>query len=83
MEPPPAPAVDVDARRLLCPLPLLRAEKAMAALRPGEVLRLRATDPGLQRDLPAWCAVNGHHLLSLEQQDGLWIGTVRKGDPPP
>lgn len=73
------PAATVDARRLLCPLPILRAQGAMEGLRPGEVLAIRATDPGLHRDLPAWCKVQGHTLLGIREADGELVGLVAKG----
>ncbi|MBF0154624.1 MAG: sulfurtransferase TusA family protein, partial [Magnetococcales bacterium] len=55
----------VDARRLLCPLPLIRAEAAMKPLPPGAILVIHATDRGLHQDLPAWCAMHGHTLLEI------------------
>lgn len=79
----PAPIVnvdgEVDARRLLCPLPLLRLDAAMRRMAPGQILRLRATDPGLGQDLPAWCRINGHALLALTTMAPEVIGYVRKG----
>ena len=75
------PALDVrlDLRHLLCPLPILRAEAAMTTMRSGAILELRATDPGIVRDLPAWCSVNGHHLLELKTEGREWVGRVAKG----
>ena len=75
----PEPDHEIDARNLLCPMPILRAEAAIAAMAPGAILAVRATDPGLRRDLPAWCRVNGHHLLGLEQRGRELRGLVRKG----
>ncbi|MBF0184517.1 MAG: sulfurtransferase TusA family protein [Magnetococcales bacterium] len=77
----PTPHADqtVDARRLLCPMPILRAETALRALPPGATLALLATDPGIQHDLPAWCQINGHALLELRQQGREWVGWVVKG----
>ncbi|MEO5353337.1 MAG: sulfurtransferase TusA family protein [Magnetococcus sp. XQGC-1] len=69
----------LDLRHLLCPLPILRAEAAMANMRSGEILELRATDPGIVHDLPAWCSVNGHRLLELKAEGREWIGRVAKG----
>ncbi|MBF0425450.1 MAG: sulfurtransferase TusA family protein [Magnetococcales bacterium] len=74
-----SPQVEVDARNLLCPLPVLRVASAMEELAVGAVLRIRATDPGLSRDLPAWCTVNGHRLLQMDRQGSEWIGLVCKG----
>ncbi|MBF0182155.1 MAG: sulfurtransferase TusA family protein [Magnetococcales bacterium] len=69
----------VDARRLLCPMPILRAEAAMQNLPDGATLAVRATDPGISRDLPAWCRVNGHRLLEIRQSGREWTGFVVKG----
>ena len=54
----------LDARGLRCPLPLLRAKQALAALAVGEVLEVLATDAGAGRDIPAWCQLAGHELLA-------------------
>jgi len=55
----------VDARGLLCPLPLAMAKREMQRLSPGETLVLLATDPEAPIDLGAWAASEGH---SLEQR---------------
>lgn len=53
---------ELDARGLLCPLPVLKARKRLAALAPGQVLRLIATDPAAVIDVPHYCAESGHIL---------------------
>ena len=70
--------VELDVRGLLCPLPVLRARKRLAAMNPGEILRIVATDPAAAIDVPHYCAESGHALLSTEQRDGLLIFTIRK-----
>lgn len=57
----------LDARRLLCPLPVIRAQDAIATLAPGEKLQVVATDPGVMHDIPAWCRIHGHQVLSAEK----------------
>lgn len=57
---------DLDARGLLCPLPVLKARKALRALEPGQVLRLRADDPAAVVDVPHFCAEAGHELVTAE-----------------
>lgn len=52
----------VDARGLLCPLPLTMAKRRMAELRPGETLVVLATDPEATIDLAAWAADDGHEF---------------------
>jgi tRNA 2-thiouridine synthesizing protein A len=54
---------ECDAAGLNCPLPVLRARKALAPLPPGAVLRLVATDPMAAIDVPHFCAEAGHMLL--------------------
>jgi tRNA 2-thiouridine synthesizing protein A len=62
---------EVDARGLNCPLPILRAKKALAEMNSGEVLRVMATDPGSVRDFQAFAKQTGNHLLehSAENQE--------------
>jgi tRNA 2-thiouridine synthesizing protein A len=59
----PHPDADLDARGLLCPLPVLKARKRLAALSSGQVLRMLATDPAAVIDVPHFCAEAGHALL--------------------
>ncbi len=53
----------VDARRLLCPLPVIRVQDRVATLAPGTRVEVVCTDPGALNDIPAWCRINGHRLL--------------------
>ncbi|KQV45323.1 MULTISPECIES: sulfurtransferase TusA family protein [Telluria group] len=59
---------DLDARGLNCPLPILKAKKALAELESGQVLRIVATDPGSVRDFQAFAKQTGNALLSHIQQ---------------
>ena len=54
----------VDAVGLACPLPILRAKKALAIIAPGEVLRVITTDRGAVRDFQAFCRQTGNELLA-------------------
>lgn len=54
---------EVDARGLRCPLPILRAKKALADLQSGEVLKVLATDPGSQRDFAAFAKQTGNQIV--------------------
>ncbi len=54
---------EVDARGLNCPLPILRAKKALAELKPGQLLRVVATDPGSVKDFQAFAKQTGNELL--------------------
>jgi tRNA 2-thiouridine synthesizing protein A len=68
----------LDTRGLKCPLPVLRARKAMQGIAPGAVLRVLATDPGTVRDFQAFCAATGHELVEHSQADGELAFRIRK-----
>ena len=72
------PDTTLDTRGLKCPLPVLRARKAMQSVGPGGVLRVLATDPGTVRDFQAFCAATGHELLEHAEQDGEFSFRIRK-----
>lgn len=71
----------LDARNLLCPMPVIRVQGAMESLAPGEELEVVCTDPGAMSDVPAWCRVHGHEVLEVvEDRDADEIRiTVRAG----
>jgi TusA-related sulfurtransferase len=58
---------ELDARGLNCPLPILKAKKALSEMQSGEILRVVATDPGSERDFKAFAKQTGNELL--EQQN--------------
>lgn len=68
----------VDARGLMCPMPVLAATKAMKLLDPGEVIKVIATDKGSLSDMPAWAEDNGHVLLSSGTEDDALVFYIRK-----
>jgi len=53
----------LNARRLLCPLPVIRTQDKVKQLQAGDQLEVIGTDPGIMQDIPAWCRVNGHKVL--------------------
>jgi tRNA 2-thiouridine synthesizing protein A len=55
---------ELDARRLLCPMPVIRTQNRIKDLQPGDRLTVIATDPGVQSDIPAWCRINGHRIIT-------------------
>lgn len=61
---------DIDARGLMCPLPVLRARKALLGMPVGAVLRITADDPVAVIDLPHFCAEAGHDMIEMTQIDG-------------
>ena len=59
----------LDARGLLCPMPVIKTQNAAQQLQPGDQLQVLATDPGVLHDIPAWCRVNGHKVISSQELD--------------
>lgn len=57
----------VDARNLLCPLPVIRTQDAAAQCMPGDELQVLCTDPGALHDIPAWCRMFGHSVIEIDQ----------------
>lgn len=60
--------IELDARGLECPLPLLKAKQALNRMASGEYLVVRCTDPGSVRDFQVFAQQSGHRLLSSDQQ---------------
>lgn len=70
----------LDARGLLCPLPVLKARKRLMALAPGAVLEVLADDPAAVIDMPHFCAEQGHELLAAEPApEGATRYRIRRG----
>lgn len=68
----PDPAVtSLDVVGLKCPLPVLKARKALAGLAPGAVLEVLASDPGAAEDFEAFCRATGHRLIGQSTADGV------------
>ncbi|KAB1117961.1 sulfurtransferase TusA family protein [Micromonospora aurantiaca] len=68
----------VDARDLMCPMPVLAATKAMRRLGPTQVIKVLATDKGALSDIPAWAEDNGYELLSSGIEEGILVFFIRK-----
>lgn len=60
----------LDARYLLCPMPVIRTQDRIAHLAPGDLLEVTCTDPGALHDIPAWCRVHGHEVVSATDAGG-------------
>lgn len=70
--------VILDAKGLKCPLPVLKARKAMKSVPVGGVLHVLATDPGAVGDFEHFCKVTGHRLLGHHEQDGIFWFDIEK-----
>ncbi len=69
---------EVDARGVNCPLPILRAKKALAGMESGQVLKIVATDPGSVRDFQAFARQTGNALLSQNTVDKEFLHYLRR-----
>ena len=70
----------LDARRLLCPLPVIRLQDFVCRLQCGDVVEVLCTDPGTRSDIPAWCRINGHELVGIDERQEEIIISVRVGE---
>jgi NADPH-dependent 2,4-dienoyl-CoA reductase/sulfur reductase-like enzyme/peroxiredoxin family protein/rhodanese-related sulfurtransferase/TusA-related sulfurtransferase len=71
--------VEVDCAGLQCPGPILRLKAEMDKLAPGDIVSVRASDPGFLADAPAWCAKQGHALVDIRQAGPVVEARIRKG----
>ncbi len=68
----------LDTKGLNCPIPVLKARRAMKALAPGDVLEVEATDPGSVIDFRHFCNTTGHELIDSAEADGIYSFHIRK-----
>ena len=71
---------DLDAKGLLCPLPVLKARKRLKSLYSGDTLHVMADDPAAIVDIPHFCAEAGHSLLDMLELDQGRIYVIRKNN---
>ena len=71
----------LDVKGLNCPLPVLRANKALRPLAVGDELEVLATDPAAPRDFESFCGAAGHQLVENGERDGVFTIVVRKAVP--
>jgi len=70
----------LDARRLLCPMPVIRVQDRIKTLAPGDTLEVSCTDPGVKNDIPAWCKINGHRVLAIREVDDEIVIDIEVGE---
>jgi tRNA 2-thiouridine synthesizing protein A len=78
-----AEPVELDATGLVCPMPVLKANRALRAVPVGGVLRVLATDPAAAKDFPAYCAQTGHVLEQSGRDGDKFVFLLRKTDRGP
>jgi tRNA 2-thiouridine synthesizing protein A len=69
----------LDARRLLCPMPVIKTQNKVATMSPGDEIEVICTDPGTLSDIPAWARINGHQVIETVQDEDEIRITVRVG----
>jgi tRNA 2-thiouridine synthesizing protein A len=70
--------VFLDARDLLCPMPLIKMRQALMVVGRGATICVLATDPASVADFTSFCDATGHRLLSRQQEDGLYVFVIEK-----
>ena len=71
---------ELDARRMLCPMPVIKTQNKVKELAVGDILDVICTDPGALSDIPAWARINGHEVIGHKEQDNEIIITVKVGE---
>ena len=70
----------LDARRMLCPMPVIKTQNLVLTLQPGDTVEVTCTDHGALNDIPAWCRINGHEVTDTRETDNEVVITVRVGE---
>ena len=70
----------LDAKGLNCPLPILKAKKALQGVPAGGLLEIHATDPGAVRDFEAFCRATGNELVTSSQEDKVFKFVIKRGN---
>lgn len=70
---------ELNLQRLLCPMPVIRVAQLVEGLPTGDRILARCTDPGVLQDIPAWCRVHGHRLLSTHKEHDLYLVEIEVG----
>lgn len=67
----------LDTKGLNCPLPILKAKKALKDVPAGGTLEIQATDPGSVADFEAFCRTTGNELLESRTEDGVYVFVIK------
>lgn len=71
-------SLQLDAKGLSCPMPIVKTKKAIDTLMPGEVLEVQVTDKGALADIPAWSKAGGHIILDQSEEAGVITFFIQK-----
>jgi CoA-disulfide reductase len=77
-EKPSGNTIEVDACGLQCPGPIMQVYNAMQGMKPGDVLQIKASDPGFEGDIKVWCQRTGHKLLDIGWQGRILVARIQK-----
>ncbi|WP_048091807.1 sulfurtransferase TusA family protein [Geoglobus acetivorans] len=69
----------VDCIGMFCPMPLFLTRKAIEEVDVGDVIEVHADDPSARKDIPEWAERAGHKVLSVEEDDGIFIIRIQRG----
>lgn len=69
--------VEVDAKGMYCPMPIVKLKKTTKTMKKGQILKLVATDPGSKRDVPAWANKTGAEILETNEGDGVFTFLIK------
>lgn len=70
--------IELDARRMLCPMPVIKLQDCISQQPIGTRVEITCTDPGALSDIPAWCRINGHRIISSVEREYEIIIVVEK-----
>ena len=73
--------VQLDAKGLACPMPIVKTKKVMNEVEEGQVLEVQATDKGSVADLAAWSKTVGHQYIGTNEENGVFYHYIRKCNP--
>ena len=68
----------LDAKGLNCPLPILKAKKALKGLEAGQILSIEATDPGSAKDFESFCTQTGNEMMKASEDAGVYYYEIKK-----
>ena len=68
----------LDASGLLCPEPVMMLHNAVRDTQPGDIIKVIATDPSTERDIPKFCNFLGHELLDSTQEEGKYLYWIKR-----
>tara|TARA_R110002110_G_scaffold65206_4_gene179975 strand:+ start:60485 stop:60736 length:252 start_codon:yes stop_codon:yes gene_type:complete len=70
----------IDAKRLLCPMPVIKLQNLVKHCQPGDQIEIVCTDPGTQQDIPAWCRIHSHDIIAIQETEAShWLFKIAVG----